>query len=332
MNENDWNPGKLFEISGYYWQTCTLHAAVKLDIFTIIGKQKMTGRQIAEKLSGDKRGITTLLNGLSAMTLLEKKGEYFSNNAASFKFLSKKSPAYIGHIIMHHSHLVDAWTKIDKAVLTGLPVRDKVSHGDEETRESFLMGMFNLAIGIAPALADLMDLSGRKSLLDLGGGPGTYAIHFCLKNPDLKATIFDLPETQPFAEKIIKQFNISNRVAFLGGDYLEEEIPGEYDIAWLSQILHGENPENCLKIIKKAVSSLQPGGLIIIHEFILDRSMDHPVFPALFSLNMLLVTDGGRSYAEEQLSDMLKENNISDIKRIDFTGPNSSGIIMGIKQ
>ena len=88
------------------------------------------------------------------------------------------------------------------------------------------MGMFNLAMAIAPKVSQEIDLSGKKHFLDLGGGPGTYAIHFCLANPELKATIADLSTTRPFAEKTIARFGVSDRVAFADCDYLKESIPG----------------------------------------------------------------------------------------------------------
>ncbi len=84
--------------------------------------------------------------------------------------------------------------------------------------------MFTLAMGIAPRIAKEIDLSGRKHLLDLGGGPGTYAIHFCLENPTLKATIADLSTTRPFAEKTIERFNLSDRIDFVPNNYLEDDL------------------------------------------------------------------------------------------------------------
>ena len=70
----------------------------------------------------------------------------------------------------------------------------------------------------------------------------------------------------------------------------------------------------------------------MIHEFILENSMDGPTFPALFSLNMLLGTDGGQSYSESQLMDMLSDAGVKDMKRLDFVGPTESGIISGTFQ
>jgi hypothetical protein len=330
MNTQQWHPGTLLELSGYFWKTCTLHAAVKLDVFTAAGDQTLTAEELASKLEVDPNGLERLLNALTAMTLLSKSGDKFSNTTAARNFLSKTGDQYLGHIIMHHHHLVESWTRLDRAVKTGMPVRNRASFSDEEWRESFLMGMFNMAMAIAPRLVPLIDLGGRRHLLDLGGGPGTYAIHFCQNNSQLKASVFDLPTTRPFAEKTIKKFNLYERIDFKDGNYLEDRIRGRYDVAWLSHILHGEGPADCVKILKKTVAVLEPEGLILIHDFLLNNTMDGPLFPALFSLNMLLGTSSGQSYSEEQVADMLSRAGARDIRRIPFESPNDSGIMMGV--
>ena len=324
-----WDPGQLLKTSGCYWLACTLHTSVKLDIFSIIGNNEKTSNEISLEINSDSNSTTRLLDALVSMKLLNKKDDAYKNTPEANMFLNKASEKYIGYMIMHHHHLVESWSKLDQSILTGKPVRSRSSVYDEDLRESFLMGMFNNALSIAPTIADKIDLSNRNHLLDLGGGPGTYAIHFCMKNPNLKATIFDLPSTLPFANKVISRFNINDRVSFIGGNFLTDEVTGIYDVAWLSHILHGESPGDCLKLIKKAVSVLKPGGLIIIHEFILNNSMDGPLFPALFSLNMLIGTESGQSYSEEQISEMLSKAGVKNICRISVDTPNDSGIIIG---
>jgi len=329
MDKQEWNPGKLMELSGYYWKTCTLHAGVKLDVFTIIGDGTVTAQTVAQKTEADERGVTMLLNALTAMELLVKTGDKYAVVPSAANLLSKSSPRYIGYMIMHHHHLVESWSRLDQAVMTGKSVRTRPSFDDETRRESFLMGMFNMAMGIAPGLTKQISLSGRRRLLDLGGGPGTYAIHFCLNHPELSATVYDLPATRPFAEKTVEKFGVKNRVAFADGNYLEDPIEGKYDAVWMSHILHGEGPGDCQKIIYKAVRAMEPGGIIMVHDFFLKDSMDEPLFPALFSLNMLLGTPYGQAYSEKQISDMLAEAGVRDIRRLDFRGPNDSGVIIG---
>lgn len=331
MKDNEINPGNIMQIAGAYWQSFALHAAVKLDLFSILADERLGAADVAARIGGDGRATATLLNALTAMGLLEKTKNAFSCTRLSGTYLSRKSPSHLAHIIMHMHHLVDSWRRLDEAVLTGKPTRPRASIRGEEEREAFLMGMFNVAMGLAPRAVKEIDLTGRKFLLDMGGGPGTWAIHFCLANPDLRATVFDLPDTKPFAEKTIARFGLNERIIFYEGDYLKEEVEEGYDVVWLSQILHGEGPDTCRNIIRKAVSALVHGGLILVHDFILDNDMAGPLQPALFSLNMLTGTDQGRSYSEQQIMDMMREAGAEDLRRLPFHPSGESGIVTGTK-
>jgi SAM-dependent methyltransferase len=325
------NPGRLLALSGQYWQTCALHAGVKLKLFTTIGREARSPEQIAKMIQADTRAVTMLLNALVAMGLLRKEGPHFGNTDESRLFLDETSTTYQGHIILHHHQLMPSWAALDEAVRTGRPVRTRSSFDDPEARRHFLMGMFNLAMGLAPRVVAAVDLTNRQRLLDLGGGPGTYAIHFCQSQPALQAVVFDLPGTQPFAEETIERFGLSDRIEFAPGDYLTSPLPGHFDVIWLSHILHAENQENCRCIIRKAFDALEAGGIMIVHEFFLQATMDGPLFPALFALNMLLGTDGGQAYSHLQVEAMLKEAGLHAIERLPLDSPNDSGLLIGYK-
>ncbi len=327
MSAGNWHPGKLLEISGAYWQSCALHAAVKLDVFTVLAAGSLDAQRLAARLGADARATAMLLNAMAAMGLLENAGGVYANSEAAARFLVREAPGYLGHMILHHHHLAPSWAQLDQAVRTGRPVRARASFGDLAVREAFLMGMFNNAMLQAPLVVQKVDLAGRTRLLDLGGGPGTYAIHFCQANPQLRATVFDLPTTRPFAERTIARFGLAERVDFCDGDYHSDPVPGGFDAAWLSHVLHGDAPEAAARIIARAAGALKPGGLLLVHEFILDDSGDAPPFATLFSLNMLLGTEGGQSYTEGQIRRMLADAGGRDIRRLDFRGPTDSGIL-----
>jgi len=325
------NPGRLLALSGQYWQACALHAGVKLQLFTTIGREGRRAEQIAEMIETDVRALTMLLNALVAMGLLWKKGPHFGNTEESRLYLDQSSKTYQGHIILHHHQLMPSWARLDESVRTGRPLRTRASFEDPEARQHFLMGMFNLAMGLAPRVVAAIDLTNRYRLLDLGGGPGTYAIHFCQNQPAMQGVVFDLPGTQPFAEETIERFGLSDRIEFVPGDYLTSPLPGQFDVVWLSHILHAENPTNCRSIIRKAVDALESGGLMIVHDFFLDETMDGPLFPALFALNMLVGTDGGQAYSQAQVETMLKDAGLSAIERRPLDSPNDSGLLIGYK-
>ncbi len=326
----DWTLGNILATSSAYWQGCTLQAGVRLELFSALEGNGQTVDKLARHLDVDSRGLELLCNGLTAMGLLCRSGSGYRNSEAAATFLNKNSPQYKGHIILHHHNLVDAWAQLHTAVKQGRPVEKRFG-SEAEDRETFLLGMFNLAMDIAPRLVPLIDLTGRKRLLDLGGGPGTYAIHFCQANPSLTAAIYDRSTTEPFARRIVDQFQLGSRIDFIPGDFNRDPISGgPYDVAWLSHILHSNSLEECRQLIEKSVAAMAPGGLILIHDFILEDSKDSPLFPALFSLNMLVNNPHGRSYSEEEIRTMLKDAGVSEISRHPFQGPNDSGIICGV--
>lgn len=339
------SPGPILSLSAAYWGACALHAGVTLDVFSPLSAGPRTAEELADRLSCDPRALAMLLGALTALGLLAKTDGAFGLTEAAAAFLVRGKPGYVGPIIRHHRNLVESFGLLAEAVQSGGRVRGG-QEWTEADREDFLLGMFNMAMGIAPRLAPLLDgllkdaglpgVGPRARLLDLGGGPGTYAIHFCLAHPGMTATLFDLPTTRPFAEATIERFGLGpeggqGRIAFLPGDYTADPVPGTFDLAWLSHILHGEAPDMAARIVRKAAGALAPGGLLLIHEFVLHDSLDGPEFPALFSLNMLLGTDGGQAYSAAQLKEMLAAAGLTELCELGFTGPNHTRIVAGRK-
>ncbi|MGI9535882.1 MAG: methyltransferase [Desulfocapsaceae bacterium] len=325
-----WHPGKLLSTSSGYWQGCTLQAGVRLRVFSELAAGPCSAKVLAEKIDSEPRSTGLLLDALSAMGLVSKQADEYENSVEAQRFLVESSSDYMGHIILHHHHLVDGWAQLDSAVKSGQPVTRR-SYGAEIERESFIMGMYNLSMQVAPQIAAQLDLRDRKLLLDLGGGPGTHAVHFCMNNPGLQAVIFDKPTTEPFARKTVSRFDLSERIDFAGGDFKTDPIPGgPYDVAWLSHILHSNTLYECYRIIDKCVAAMNNGGLILIHDFILENSKAGPEFPALFSLNMLLAGNGGRSYSQQEIYDMLIKAGVGQLQHHPFRAKNDSSIISGI--
>lgn len=332
MQNPTWTPPELLKISGSYWSACALHAGVKLDLFTPLSAAPATAAELARRLALDERGLSMLLDALAALELLCKDENRYQASPFAARFLSANSSAYLGHIIQHHHHLVDGWARLDEVVRTGEPSRRRVSHdSDENERESFLLGMFNLAMLLAPQIVGQIDLSGRQRLLDLGGGPGTYAIHFCQRNPQLQATVFDLPTSRSIAERTIRGFDLQDRIRFVAGDFQGDPLCGSYDVAWLSHVLHGEGEDGCLRMLQKTVAHLEPGALLLVQEFILADSRDRPLFPALFSLNMLIGTPQGKAYSEGELTSLLEAAGLVQVARLPIALPNGAGVLCGRK-
>lgn len=330
----EWTAKDILQLSGAYWSCCALQAAVVLDIFTALHDGPKEEAALAAELGCDVRAFAMLAGALAAQGFVERSDGKISASGNILMYLSQKSPEYLGFIIKHHANIMPAWTRLATAVRTGRHTAERrsIDAEDPAEREAFLMGMFNIARFQADRIASSVDLSGRERLIDVGGGPGTYAIYFCLKNPGLRATVFDLPSTRPFAEKTIERFGLSGRVDFQAGDFEKDALPGGYDVAWLSQVLHGENPEEAAALVRNAANALKPGGLLCVQEFLLDDDRSGPEHAALFSLNMLVQTQGGQAYSGKDIAEMFRQAGVNNIRKVDIELPQSCKIIVGEKR
>ncbi len=331
MTSGDWTAPTLLETTGSYWQGCTIMAAVELDIFKRLDTEPDSAAGLAGRIGAEPRALGMLLRALAALGLLEQQTDNYRCSAAAKQFLLPGAAEYLGNIISHQHHLVESWARLDQAVTTGQPQRQCSGVSAEKWCESFLLGMQNLANLLAPQLVAQITLGTGRKMLDLGGGPGTWAIHFCRHNPDLRATIFDLPGSQKLAESAIADAAMTDRINFFAGDFNQSDLPETYDLIWMSHILHGEGETNCRALLAKAAAALSADGMLIIHEFILDDQGPGPVYPALFALNMLLGTDEGAAYTEGELREMLAAAGLMHSERLPLPPHNRSGVLLAGK-
>ncbi|HIU18326.1 MAG TPA: methyltransferase [Candidatus Avidesulfovibrio excrementigallinarum] len=326
-----WSPAELIRFSNNYWGICALHAAVELDVFTPLRDGPMTIADLGVRLNCSPRGIKALIPALCALSLLQKNGESVALTPVARECLCRGEEGYIGHIINHHRQLMPGWARLGQAVRKGAPTRERMSFAEDDEREHFLMGMYNMASVRADRVLKAVDFSGRHCLLDLGGGPGAYAVRFCQANPGLQAVIFDLPTSRRFAEQVVRKSGLEARISFAPGNFFEDPLPEGVDVVWMSHILHGTGDAEARQLVAKAMALLPPGGQILIQEFVLDDAQDGPLFPALFGLNMLSGTPTGKAFTEGELKALLDEAGGEHVRRIFTSDEDGTGIIVAEK-
>ena len=171
--------------------------------------------------------------------------------------------------------------------------------------------MHNLALQKVREVTKNIRLSGVKRLLDLGGGPGTYAMAFAGKN--IEVTLLDFPETLKIAKRLIASSGLGNKIKLLPGDFAKTSLGNNYDMVFISQILHAYNDRDCMSLLKKSSAALKPGGRVVVQEFYLDETKTNPPQGAIFAINMLVNTEGGRTYSPSEISSWMKKAGFTDI-------------------
>jgi ubiquinone/menaquinone biosynthesis C-methylase UbiE len=295
-----------------FWMARPLLTANNLRVFDHLRTPK-TAAQTARAVKADARATGVLLDALAGLgIILKSRGEKYRNTPWAEKLLVSGSPYYQGEILKHADNLWRSWSGLDEAVRTGRPVRPvSPASGVEFDRRAFIMGMHNIALFRAEKVLKAIGLKGVKTALDLGGGPGTYAMEMAKKG--IAVTLFDRPDAVKIASGFIKDQGVKN-INYLEGDFLVDGIGKGYDLVFLSNILHSSSPQDCRALIKKVKRSLRAGGRASIQEFYLAEDRTHPLHSALFSINMLVNTPAGRCYTERELRGFLKGAGLGRIK------------------
>ncbi|HEX5603919.1 MAG TPA: methyltransferase, partial [Pyrinomonadaceae bacterium] len=113
--------------------------------------------------------------------------------------------------------------------------------------------------------------------------------------------------------------------------YRSDRMPGNYDVIFLSNIIHGESPERNAALLKKLAVNVNPAGRIVIKDHILDESRADPPVGAIFSLLMLLTTDGGRCYSFAEIRSWLELAGLKHVRQIDLPPPLTSSLVIGAR-
>jgi cyclopropane fatty-acyl-phospholipid synthase-like methyltransferase len=233
--------------------------------------------------------------------------------------------------LYHSVNLWDTWSTLTQAVYKGNTVMErKINDRGEKWLNAFIASMHNRAKKHAPKVVSELDLSKVTRVLDIGGGSGAYAMAFVKAGPNINAAVFDLPNVIPITQQYIKQEGLTGKIKTIVGDYTVDPMGKSYDLIFLSSIIHINSYEVNVKLLKKCSEALNPGGQVVIQDFIMDEDRTTPPSGALFALNMLVSTEAGDTYTESEVRDWMTAAGLAGIKRIDT--PFGTTLIFGSLQ
>lgn len=289
----------------------------ELGVFTTISGEGKTSKQAAEMIGTDARAMDRLLNALCAMGFVIKKGEIFSNSPEAAQYLVKGSLDYMGGL-MHSSHLWNTWSTLTNAVRSGRSViPDHFDNRGEDWFEGFIAAMHFRARKNASAVIGLLNLSGVKRVLDVGGGSGAYSMAFAVSNKNIHATVFDLANVIPLTRQYVEKEGLSEQVDYIVGDYMKDSPGKGYDLIFISAVVHINSPEENIILLKKCVSALNRGGQVVIQDFVMEEDRVHPANGAVFALNMLVGTRSGDTYTEGEILEWYNKVGLQNPKKIE---------------
>jgi SAM-dependent methyltransferase len=295
-----------------------IFTALDLDLFTAVGAKAWTVPALARRLRASPRGVDMLCRNLAWAGLLIKTGFRYRNSPFARKELNRKSPACRwAYLDLLRGHW-DAWSRLTRSVRLGRPVEGNDDPDDAAYRRRFTWAMHDRSRDVAPKIAAQINLRGVRTLLDLGGGPGTYALAFLRRNPELRATVCDRAPALAVARKIAASVPYGRRLSYLPLDFVRQPIPGRYDVIWFSNVLHIYSPEENRRLFRKMAKALAPGGRLLIQDaFVHDGGGVHGEEEAsLFAVTMLLFTERGNTYSVRDTTAWLKQAGFARVRPV----------------
>jgi hypothetical protein len=272
-----------------------LFAALEFDLFTHIAQGADSSGALAVVAGIAENRLVTLLAALKSLGLISEVGGRLINAPATARYLVAGAPGdfrdYVrfvngefGYESFRHLSAALRGERIfpDKGFYEGL-IYDAGLGG-----ERFSSAQHAGSLGPARLLAKRLDLKDRHKLLDVGGGSGAYSLAFCAANPHLQATILDFPETMDTAKRYAREAGFSDRIAHLAGNAITVEWPGGHDVVLMSYVWSAVGEADIAILAKRAFDALPPGGLALIHDFLVDDPREGPPFAAWYLLGSVL--------------------------------------------
>ena len=327
------DPSSIVRLSTAYWESQTLLTANRLRLFDALADGARSADEVALSLQLDPRATTLLLRACAGLGFLTEASGRFENTPTAAVFLVSRSPAFMGNVIRYSDQLYATWGKLEEALRSGKPALPAEAYlGDDPARtRGFVMAMHERALGIARALVGILDLHGRRTLLDVGGGPGTYSVLLTERFPGLRAEVIELPGVAAVARELIANAGASDRVLVRDGDYHSADFGSGKDVVLMSGMFHRENEQACRGLVERAAACLNPGGLLVVSDVFTDPGGAHPTFAAMFGLNMMLTAPHGGVHADADVRRWMADSGLRDTRTVPLPPPMPHRVVLGLK-
>jgi len=302
-----------------------LFTALETDVFDIISTAGEGGAALAELQKAT--GITaprlqTLVTSLVGIKCLKRNSEgKYTLTPNTARFLVTSAKYYYGDYLRYQMgrqfyHRMGA---LPEVMSTGVAPSYASWFSDPEVAATYTKAQHNGSVATAKALIKRLELTKATSMLDVGGGSGAFSYVFCGKHPQLSSKVLELPEVCATGNTIKKEqaADVQERVAFIELDATSPDWPvneAAFDIVLMSYI-SGSVPESIIRpLYANAFKALKSGGRLIVHDFMVDDTLDGPPLGALWALQHVTVNADGLGLCPAEIVSRIKDSGFDESK------------------
>jgi ubiquinone/menaquinone biosynthesis C-methylase UbiE len=292
----------------------TVVAAVRLGIFDALHQQPQTAADLATAMNYDQHGMQVLLESLDGFGFVQRQGGQYQLTSTSAQHLTKAG-GFVQDFLRLGGDISCQMVLLEDDIRTGQVPNFHFDPQSATCATNYYTMLQSSGEQRSPEVIKWAKLNpAPKRLLDVAGGPAEYSLAFCRSYPDLKADILDLPSAAEVGWPKIIQAGLSDRIRYIEGNFFETAWGTDYDVVFLSNILHCLQAEQSQVVLQKSFQALRPGGIILINDLYHpgDRGkLSAPI--SLFSL-IYYVTCGGRTWPQPTVLEWLTQSGFTNLR------------------
>lgn len=319
------------QIAERFFDSILLFALFQLDVFRHLAEGPRPLGELARQVGGSEEKLRAVLDASVAVGILQGDAQGYLAGPGLLECLAQEdSPAYLGEWMPFFQAIVPPLARLDEAVRTGVPTAslDAADGGDTLPAITMTRAMDSYARSRGAEFAAKFDFTADRTLLDVGCGPGTYSLSCLPGNPDLTATLLDLPGPIEVARTQVLERGLADRVHLVAGDARTHEAEQAFDVVLVSNMLHMVGPNDSPALLKRCLGFLKPGGRLLVQAEYLDEGRTSPRWPALLSLILQIGTKDGRNHDLTETTGWLRQAGFADIEHVKLSPLNVNSVLV----
>lgn len=278
-------------VTGYQAARALL-AADELGVIELLENDSMSAEELARASGMHAPSLYRFLRALSTVDLVEEDGDgRFSLGPLAGGL---RDAARIG------VESYRAWAELPFSLRTGKPAFPEVfgkPFYDYLAEDQARAARFDSALAAvsrdwAPAVIEAYDFDRFCSVVDIGGGRGTFLAALLATHPEIKGVLFDQPQVVEHAGPVLEAAGVAARCHCVGGSFFEA-VPKGADAYTLCNLLTDWDDDHAIAILKSCKTAMSPQARVLVIDRVLPPS-GNPNRQAMAFLDLFfLVLEGG---------------------------------------
>jgi SAM-dependent methyltransferase len=304
----------LADVAWDYMSAQIINAAVELGIIDLLGPGAMSARELAERTQTHEAALGRLLRALVTLGVLAQDGPGRFRLTDLGGDLRADNPDTVRNVFrfLCSAGAWSSWGDVLYSLRTGQTAFERNygmhafqylgQHPEEAEKLNGAMG--RITRETAAELIAGCDFSRFRTVVDVGGGNGTFLAEILRSAQEAKGIVFDLPNGVSQAGEALAAAGVGDRGSVSAGSFFDA-VPGGADAYVLKLILHDWDDDSSLKILRAVREAISPDGRLLIFERVVPDVVTAEHKRPLLADMLMLVLTGGRERTEVEYSGLL---------------------------